>query len=610
MRQILMTKAAIAKNKATTSLAELVAKDGASFGASLPAKLTAKPKAGNEILIYRKDGIQKAIEVPKSFADAWKTSDPQMSAEAMKFIRHATGTSFVKFLATSGNPEFAVANIMRDLGFTYLSSKEYSPVLPMAVVQQMRNLGKQIISKETRRVLAELYKRHGGSTDYLSSMDHLNDLHNPGAVTVGRQAVNKVIKALGYFGNLSEETVRLAHMQQALRNAGVKDFSEANLRRLAVSDIDKIEKAVFAASNVLDFRQGGNIAKIIDTAVPFFNPSIQGARGVLRAFKERPAETAFRASQIMALGAYIAWYNRKNNEKAWDSVSDVEKDTKAVVTLPVSRTDANGNERHIYLAPALDQGWRPFFILGQMISEKNMGKDVNPQRLINSIKSNYVPYDAANLPPVVAALLTYSQNHDFWRNEKVWRGRDVSPEMERKANTPEIYNAAGDLTGLSPERLRAAMAKLVPDNPVSYTAGVAMDKLLGSKGKEDMAIEWAKAPGVRKMMRLTSARDITSDDLKAAKRLGVPAKGKAPASVLNEIEAREKEVNTQRQKNDVALQKIAAQVKSGVMQKADIYKAAWQLVDEKGKRGKERGRALRALKQRYPDLRIIAPSEN
>jgi hypothetical protein len=392
---------------------------------------------------------------------------------------------------------------------------------------------------------------------------------------------------------------------------GHKDFSESGMANLAKTPegLEKIRAAVYAASNVLDFRQAGNAAKVVDQFIPFFNPAVQGARGVMRAFKERPAETTFRASQIMALGAWLAWYNRKSNEQAWDSVSDVEKDTKAVITLPLDRVDREGNKRHVYVAPAIDQGWRPFFILGQMIAEKQMGKEVDPKRLKDSIAANYIPYDAANLPPVIAAILTYSQNHDFWRNEKVWRGRDVEPEMERRASTPALATMAGDVTGMSPERLRAAATKLMPDHVIGLAAREAADRITGNKANEEGWLSVSRLPFARKMLRVTSARDLSHDKELAAKRLGVKMEGRANAAVLNEIEKREREVNTVRQRNDVAFDKMVDRLQAGEITKADIYKAAWQVKGEDGNfSGKERLRVLRSLKRKYPNLGFVAPS--
>jgi hypothetical protein len=611
MSKIIQTKTAISKNKATKSLADYLASKPDALDAKIVTKMSDAVPAGKERIFYREDGKMKAMDVNRDFAEAWRTSNPQMTQEAMKIMRYASGTAFVKFLATAGNPEFAVANLPRDLGFTFLASKEFSPFMPVAAYQQLRNIGKQVISKDARRTLAKYYRKNGGSTDYLSSMGHLEDFHNPGAITTGRRTANKVVEMLGYFGNTSEETVRLAHFQQALRNLGVTNFGEGNMARLAstADGLEKIRAAVYAASNVLDFRQAGNMSKVVDQFVPFFNPAVQGARGVLRAFKERPAETSFRASQIIGLGALLAMYNRKTDEKAWESTSDVEKDSKAVFVTGITRKDSNGNDRHVYIAPAIDQGWRPFFIMGQMVGEKLMGKEVDPARITKSIRANYVPYEASNLPPVVAAMLTYSQNHDFWRNEKVWRGREVEPFMERRASTPAIATLAGDVTGMSPERLRAATGKMFPEHVASLALREAADKITGDKQNDEGWLSVNRLPFARKLLRLTSGRDLTHDKELAAKRLGVKIQDKAPASVLNEIEKAEKKQNTYRQKNDVTFDKMVAKVRSGDMTKAELYKAAWQVKNEQGKfDGKERVRILRLLKRKYPELRIVAPS--
>jgi hypothetical protein len=510
-------------------------------------------------------------------------------------------------MATSGNPEFAIANIFRDLGYTFLASPEFSPFMPKAVYQQVRNLGKQVMSPSVKKALGEFYVKFGGSTDYLSSQGHLADLSSPGAVTRGRIMANNAMKALGYLGNMTEEAVRLAHMQQALRNQGITDFSKAGLAKLASDPKGRVmlEKAVYAASNVLDFRKGGSYAKAIDLAVPFFNPAVQGASGVIRAFRDRPTETALRAAQIVGLGAFIAYHNRKNNEKMWDSVSDTEKETKMVIDVGASRKDKDGNERHMYIAPAIDQGWRPFFLLGQMIAEKEMGKEVDAKKLISSITRNYSPYDVSNLPPVIAAMLSYSQNQDFWRGEKIWKGAKVSPEAEQKGTTPEVWRQLGESTGLSPERLRVASSKLMPENPLKWGAEAGFQAMFGDKGKEEMALEATKMPFIRKMLRSTSGRELSAQDEKKARTLKIATKDKSTAYILNELDKKQTAINTIHQKNKVTFDKMIDKVKSGEASKADVYREAWKLAKQDPK---ERVRILRYLKQKYPKMYIVAPS--
>jgi len=52
----------------------------------------------------------------------------------------------------------------------------------------------------------------------------------------------------------------------------------------AYKNKDITREATFAARDYMDFGQGGGIAKALDNAIPYLNASIQGTRGMFRAF--------------------------------------------------------------------------------------------------------------------------------------------------------------------------------------------------------------------------------------------------------------------------------------------------------------------------------------
>ena len=434
-------------------------------------------------------------------------------------------------------------------------------------------------------------------------MDFMPDAINSEAYHHSKSVMQKVMHAMGFVGNKSEEMSRLMLVNQTLKNMGTDAFHATD---------DQWRKAVSAGKEIINFHDHGRLVKAVDTVIPFLNPAFQGGRSIFRGFKERPVETTFKAMQIVAASALVAAWSRKQDEKGYESISAADKMSKLNITLGAERKDKDGHTRYGYLGIPVDQAWRPFIVLGQMIADKQAGKEVDPSLLTKTIGANYIPVDFSNLPPVLSAALTYSQNHDFWKGDKVWKGRDVDPIMERKMSTPTAAIAAGDATGMSPERLAAAGKKLLPQNPITYgfeALAEMMDTDAGRKVKEDNMVSLAQQPFIRRIFRTTSPRDLSSDDIKAAKRLKVDYKNRANAAILNDIDKAERKQNTYRQKNDVTFDKLVAKVRSGEMTKAELYKAAWQVKNEQGKfDGKERVRILRNLKKKYPEAKITAPS--
>ena len=559
-------------------------------------------RRGYEKVEFWKDGVKKALEVREDLATALKMIDPGITADVAKLARHLSGTSLVKMAATGLNPEFALGNVPRDLGLHYLAANEYSPILPVAMAQQIKQAAKLTLSKALKEKLREGFSKYGGGSERLSTSDFLPDPLQSKAYRHSKTVMQSVIGALGYVGNKSEELSRLMLVNQALQKMGKTAFNASP---------EDWSKAVSIGKEIINFHDAGKLVKALDTVVPFLNPSFQGGRSVARAFKTHPVETTLKAAQIVAAGALMAAWNRRNDDKAWESVSESDRSTKFIVGINAERKDKDGTTRYGYLGIPVDQGWRPFMILGQMIADKLDGREVDTALLKKSIGANYIPMDFSNLPPVASAMLTYGQNHDFWTGDKVWKGRKVEPIAEQKASTPTVAVMAGEATGLSPERLNAASKKLMPSNPLGdLVGGVAsiFDNDPGRSMKEDNMVRMSQWPGVRRLFRVTSPRELHADDINAARRLRIDAKGKPAAQVLNEIDKATVKQNTYRQENDLKYDKMIAQLKAGSLTKSDLLREVQKTKDANGRADiKEIARIRRRLHDRYPALHIPAP---
>lgn len=605
-------EALASKNKNLTALRDLAVKATPEMKRTTDFDIheipwDSSPRRGYEKLEFWDNGVKKALEVRTDLANAMKMVDPAISDDIAKLLRHASGTSALKFLATAGNPEFAVGNILRDLGLHFLGGNTYSPIMPVALGQMGKQAAKIQANRALKAKLRREFLKYGGGNETwtrqgLSGFEQ--DMMTAKALKHGNKVIKGVADALSYLGNKTEEITRLMMMNQELEKMGTDAFRATP---------EQLMKAVSAGKEIINFHDHGKAVKALDTIIPFLNPAFQGGRTVARAFKNRPIETTLKAMQIVAGSALLQYWNRRNDEKTLESISDSDKATRLNITLNARRSDKEGFERNAYLGLPMDQAWRPFMVLGQMIADKLDGKPVNPDLLKKSIADNYVPLSFNNLPPVVAAMLTYSQNHDFWTGQEVWKGRDVLPYMERKATTPLLAEKAGDITGLSPERLTAAAKKIAPQNMLISEPQKWMDALLGDevkKSEEDNLVSVAKMPFVRRLFRMTSPRELSQQKERSAQKLGVKTEGRSPAAVMNELQLKERQANTIKQKNDVAFDKLVARLRTGEITKADIYRAAAKVKDENGRFDpKERIRILRNLKRKYPTMGLQPPSQ-
>jgi hypothetical protein len=68
------------------------------------------------------------------------------------------------------------------------------------------------------------------------------------------------------------------------------------------------------------------------------------------------------------------------------------------------------------------------------------------------------------VPPRIAQILAYAANKDTWSMDDIWKGPEVEPAQEYNAGTHPVAVGIGQATGLSPERLSAAVGKTMPLN--------------------------------------------------------------------------------------------------------------------------------------------------
>jgi hypothetical protein len=63
-----------------------------------------------------------------------------------------------------------------------------------------------------------------------------------------------------------------------------------------------------------DFSAMGDVSQILNQAVPFYNPAIQGLRAFSRAFKEHPARSVLLGSSIFLVPTLLNWWANKDKE--------------------------------------------------------------------------------------------------------------------------------------------------------------------------------------------------------------------------------------------------------------------------------------------------------
>jgi hypothetical protein len=504
-------------------------------------------------------------------------------------------------MATGANPEFAVTNLARDFIYTWFKQHEaFSPILPIGAFQLGKEMIKAFPDVAARKGAYLQYMLNGGSMDFMTSQGFLfkpkiGQLKGP--MSDFREGINNV---LGYVGNTSEALTRVALMNRLIKQG------------------KSLEEAVWIARTNLDFAQGGQFTKMLDNAVPYLGAGVQGTRGLFQAFKSNPKLATFKASQIMAMSFGLGYWGMKKFPEWYEGISPRERESGWIVPMPYEFKDAQGSMRYPYLKIPKDYGQRVFGAIGEALAAQSLGKEVDWEALQMSI-TDLFPVDATGwIPPTAGALMSYALNKDFWKKKDIWKGRKVSPQFEFYADTPQFWVMLGDMTGMSPERLKTSTGEVLPHN--MYTdlmqlmwKELVMDKDEKQKINKMMFEKAGEAPFARKVLRLTWPE--RGDDLKLAKDIvSLKKKGievdldrpdgteKPKNRIKHDVKKAQMKAEDYKHVNDIGLQRLMTEEFTGVITTEkntkiiDFIKAAAKEHPTEGKR----------LAQRYKKYKTIA----
>jgi hypothetical protein len=437
------TEARISRNKATRALYELADKVPDN-GIVEKAEVYKETKVGKPV--YQKtpagqtkikvmiEGQAKEMLMPDEFAKEWITRDPLINQSLANFIGWVSAGKILKPMATGINPGFAITNLPRDLIHVWLTTDEYSSFFPKFGAQ---------IARDYLTVAKDAFSRKGRWGDYIDQGGGMSFLTYQGrSIGKGLPGLAKVQEVLGYVGETSEIWTRLALRERAIRNG--KPPTEAT----------------WIARNYLDFSQGGNVSKAVDSGVPYLNASIQGTRGIFRAIADRPAQTIWKMAQLGTLASGLLLANRFVNPECWDSIPDREKVNNFIITTPFKTKDKAGNERHFYFKIAKDQAQRVLCTVFENLMGKMLGDKVNGDQIAAAVQDFIPIVPEQNIPPSVSAFLGYTANKDFWRNEDIWKGPKITAREEYTAYTDPAVREIAKKVGLSPDRLNYALGEI------------------------------------------------------------------------------------------------------------------------------------------------------
>jgi len=415
----------------------------------------------------------------------WITRDPLLNETTASVIRWLSGSAILKPMATGLNPEFALTNVPRDIIHIWLTDYRatYSPTLPIFLGQMGKDLRAVTKDALTRKGRTIDFTKEGGMMEFLT---HQGWFKQEGLSQQSRD----LQKVLGYLGESSEIMTRLA------------------LRERAIKEGYAPEQATWIARNYLDFFQGGSFVKAVDTGVPYLNATFQATRGMFRAAALNPGLFTWKVAQLVAVTTALFYLNRFTNPEAWENISSKEKAANFILPTPFSFVDKEGNKRMFYFRIPKDQTIRPILSAFEAIAAKVIGDKVDTDEIVHAVQEFSPVGPTQVLPPTFEAFLGYVSNKDFWRNEDIWKGPEIKAVEEYTKYTHPAFIRAGQLTGLSPERLRYVLQQYFTSGNIyssigSYAWKVILDELPEAEKRMVTEELILNQPFVRRLVRAT-----------------------------------------------------------------------------------------------------------
>ncbi|MEF8880284.1 MAG: hypothetical protein V5A72_00435 [Candidatus Nanohaloarchaea archaeon] len=409
------------------------------------------PEGMKELHFFR-NGERETIYAADWFANEWATSNPELSNFMGGLVRTVSGSGVLRAFATGPlAPLFALKGHAMDVltiltaaqkrmaDGTYQSVYSTNPVkaLPQLYTDMARVMPDVIMKRGRYREAA----RDGLLMNWLAeggqpTFSRLKAKR--GALGAAETGLRGTWDGLSYLNRNSEIAARLAVRERMLREGYSREAATATAR------------------DYLDYSQGGSVVKAIDNLIPFFNVAVQSARVQARAIKRNKKQQASKYAQLAGIASAIYAIGKMRDPKAYEQSSDYIKNNYFMFPTGWKVKDDLGNEHRVSFKIRKEPAVSPFFTAGELVTAAAMGDEVDYNRAWKSLFQPLPRVDISAVP-FASAAIAYMTNTDPYTLSRIWRGEKVEPESEwNREKSSRFWKDFGDVTGLSPERMRAA----------------------------------------------------------------------------------------------------------------------------------------------------------
>lgn len=323
---------------------------------------------------FLKDGEKNIVQTSPEIAHAIHGWGKQNMNALTNFAR-MTNQAF-KIGTTGSNPGFAIPNFIGDQVESAINSKNvlatHNPINFMRatmmaagkpltkkdaqileqyakfnaggkeidIYRKQKDAGRQVAdwinnSGKGGRSIEEMAKNPGellGDAANMAKRAKVKTTEYINPMKAGRAAWNKFQDAIG----LTEEITRMQNFRGTYNKALKEGMSES----AALSNAK-----VAARENSIDFNEAGEIGRVANSFIPYFNSSIQGSRAMARNLRDNPVSASMKIAAI-AGGPTVtttAWnLNDKDRAAVYKDIPEYEKANNFIIVMPGAHKKEDG----------------------------------------------------------------------------------------------------------------------------------------------------------------------------------------------------------------------------------------------------------------------------
>lgn len=432
------------------------------------AWIQSRQKPFGNVIEYYENGQKKFVEVAKPIYEAMHQLNPIQAGWLNSILRIASVPAKVLRFGAVTTPNFILRNFIKDQFTAFVQTEKGMKATPFTTLKALCNI-------VGHGDLYDQWQKSGGSgSGYYDwsedgSRKYIQELNNKNG---------RFYKALKWIGSLQFIQIPSQAIEEATRLGA---FSQA--KKAGLSDL---RAGIASREATVDFGRGGDVSKLINRLVPFFNVGMQSANKLYRTAKSNPSAFLFNSlatiafPSIMITGYYL--YGAPEEErKKWLEIQDYVRDNNWCFFI-------DGRDEPITFPKPFTVGYMGTIIEDFMIwgykGEKPEARSFWDVMLGAAGSLSPIQTAGSLLTPVGQVAVEATTNYNFFQGRSIyptWMERLPAEERMSKRNT-ELGKQIGKSLKVSPA---------VVDNTLfGLTSTLGRQIVQGSESMIDQLKRW------------------------------------------------------------------------------------------------------------------------